>query len=70
MTYDKGGWPRYDLNSKQVMQLHRDNLTHIRDGEAQSFGTVLMAYCSPSKDWDEEKTEFSNTVRVLREFQK
>jgi len=70
MTHDEGGWPRYDLDSKQVMQLHRDNLTHIRDGETQSLRIVLMANCPPSKDWDEEKTEFSNTVRVLREFQK
>jgi len=70
MTHDKGGWPRYDLDSKQVMQLQRDNLTHIRDGETQSLRIVLAANRPPSKDWDEEKTDFSNTVRVLREFQK
>ena len=45
MTHDKGGWPRYDLSSKQVMQLIRDNLTHIRDGETRSSGIVLMADC-------------------------
>jgi len=33
MTYDKGGWPRYDLDSKQVMQLNRGNQTPIPDGE-------------------------------------
>ena len=44
MTHDEGGWPRYDLDSKQVMQLHRDNLTHIRDGEStHSSGIRLMA---------------------------
>jgi len=43
MTHDKGGWPRYDLDSKQVMQLQRDNLTHIRDGETQSLRIVLAA---------------------------
>jgi len=31
----------------------------------------LMANCPPlRKDWDVEKTEFSNSMRVLREFQK
>jgi len=30
---DKGGWPRYDIDSKQVMQLNRGNQTPIPDGE-------------------------------------
>ncbi|KXN93224.1 hypothetical protein AN958_00148 [Leucoagaricus sp. SymC.cos] len=29
-----GGWPQYDNRSKNVMQLKRDNITHIPDGEA------------------------------------
>ncbi|KAL9714427.1 hypothetical protein Ac2012v2_002742 [Leucoagaricus gongylophorus] len=39
-----GGWPRYDLNSKQVMQLNRNNQTHIPDGETQSSGITLTAW--------------------------
>jgi len=44
MIYDQGGWPRYDLNSKQVMQLNRNNQTHIPDGETQSSGITLTAW--------------------------
>lgn len=33
METETGGWPRYDNGSKRVMQLKRDNITVIPDGE-------------------------------------
>ncbi|KAG7090039.1 hypothetical protein E1B28_011659 [Marasmius oreades] len=45
-------WPRYDLETRPVLQLLRGNITVIHD------------------DWDTEKTDFLNSDRVLKEYQK
>lgn len=69
----KGAWPRYNLKTKTVMQLMRDNLTHILDGKAHvpsSQARELTTAPPLSSDWDTEKTDFCNTDRVHREFQK
>ncbi|OJT04458.1 hypothetical protein TRAPUB_4728 [Trametes pubescens] len=45
-------WPQFTLQTKQVLQLMRDNITAIPD------------------DFNLQKTNFSDSMRVLNEFQK
>lgn len=36
----KATWPQYDLATKPVLQLKRDNITVIRDGKSQNCITL------------------------------
>ncbi|KAF5349774.1 hypothetical protein D9758_010227 [Tetrapyrgos nigripes] len=65
------GWPAYTPEDRQVMQLLRDNITVISDGEdaqlPMSVGSLVITFMI---DWDTDKTDFLNSRRVLEEFQK
>lgn len=65
-------WPAYENGAKTVLQLIRNNITLINDGQSsiavKEF--VLIFDFGYLIDWDLEKTNFMNTAEVLNEFEK
>jgi hypothetical protein len=62
-------WPRFNQTAeKPVMQLQRDNSTLIPD--SKHYLSTCYQFIDGGPDFDLEKTDFFNMVRVLGEFQK
>lgn len=62
-------WPQFTLQTKQVLQLMRDNITAIPDGTLSGRyyrATNLRVFL----DFNLQKTEFADSMHVLNEFQK
>jgi hypothetical protein len=67
-----GQWPAYKHGTKTVLQLIRNNITLIDDGQ---FMRNHLRYDSifdlwSMIDWDLKRTNFINTAKVLNEFEK
>lgn len=62
-------WPQFTLQTKQVLQLMRDNITVIPDGTPSRYyhATNLTGV---ALDYKLQKTDFADLTRVLDEFQK
>jgi hypothetical protein len=62
-------WPRYEQTAeKPVMQLQRGNTTLVPDGKW--YLSVIDQVTHGNLDFDLEKTDFINSVRVLGDFSK
>ncbi|THH13515.1 hypothetical protein EW146_g6719 [Bondarzewia mesenterica] len=64
-------WPEFTLQTKQVLQLMRDNVTAVPDGEEYCLmrESIMTAFIF-DVDWSIEQTDFLSTQKVLNEFQK
>ena len=62
-------WPRYD-ETKQLLQLQRDNITAINDGMSRSTLAPINSCSSSPQDFHVTQTNFLNSARVLNAFEK
>lgn len=62
-------WPRFTSSGKEVLQLMRDNITAIRDGQWIVCAMIILTYFI-NTDFRVEKTDYLNSAEVLNEFEK
>lgn len=65
-------WPEFTPHNKVVLQLQRDNITTIPDGELDSKVLLRCEYdlLNWSTDFHLENSQFLNSARVLNEMEK
>lgn len=65
-------WPAYKHGTKTVLQLIRNNITLIDDGQSMCnhlrYDSIFDLWSLI--DWDLKRTNFINTAKVLNEFEK